>query len=150
MLRPTGRGTMQQDCGWNLSEGCGCKPLGWWKLRKDRWKSSDVSMFENNSQDSLTFHVGSWDGDRIFSNKNHGQKLESWRHLPILFSVEERVAISLAAGANLRDMCLGRFGGEEQGGAGHDTPARSCKILQDEVSFSKECPYTCKQLQADA
>ena len=56
------------------------------------------------------------------------------------------MAISLAAGANLRDMCLGRFGGEEQGGAGHDTPARSCKILQDEVSFSKECPYTCKQM----
>ena len=37
------------------------------------------------------------------------------------FSVEERVATSLAAGANLRDMCLGRFG-REQGGAGQHTP----------------------------
>ena len=74
---------MQQDRGWNLSEGCECKPLGCgsstrlMSIRKDGWTSSDVSMFENESQDSLTFHVGSWDGDRMFSNENQGPKLES-------------------------------------------------------------------------
>ena len=58
MLRPTGRGTMQQDWDWNLSEGCGCKALGWWKIHKvnvnqKRWMEVlDVSMFENKSQDS--------------------------------------------------------------------------------------------------